>query len=140
MANESPRNVTGLTDEAEFLLPYWLNYLGGEENINKSQCLCAGPNNWIPTQQAMNNGSMDMWAQVSTPQSWGHFKREDIPYHFGLAEAFTVGDAYHAAITSNTDPNRWFWQVRTTLFLPVLRLGRTFFVKIASLFFCGLAR
>lgn len=48
--NKGTRNVTGLTNETDFLLPYWLNYLGGEENINKSQCLCAGANNWIPTQ------------------------------------------------------------------------------------------
>lgn len=43
----------------------------------------------------MNNGTMDKWAQVATAQSWGHFKRQDIPYHYDLAEAFTVGDAYH---------------------------------------------
>ncbi|KKK15636.1 putative hemolytic phospholipase C precursor [Aspergillus ochraceoroseus] len=104
------QNATGLTDAADYLLPYWLNYLGGEENYNKSQCLCAGANNWIPTHQAMNGGLNNMWAQVATPQSWGYFKRQDIPYHFALAEAYTVGDAYHASITSNTDPNRWFWQ------------------------------
>ncbi|KAH8648435.1 putative hemolytic phospholipase C precursor [Xylariales sp. PMI_506] len=104
------QNVTGLTDEADYLLPYWLNYLGGEENFNKSQCLCAGANNWVPTQQAMNGGLMNMWAQIDDPQSWGYFKRQDIPYHYALADAYTVGDAYHASITSNTDPNRWFWQ------------------------------
>lgn len=93
--NAAPRNVTGLTNETEYLLPYWLNYLGVEENYNKSQCLCAGANNWVPTQQAMNSGLMNMWAQVDDPQSWGYFKRQDIPYHFALAEAYTVGDAYH---------------------------------------------
>ncbi|KAJ9156129.1 Non-hemolytic phospholipase c [Pleurostoma richardsiae] len=107
------QNLTGVTDEAEFLLPYWLNYEGGEESWNKSMCLCAGANNWIPTHQSLNGGLNDKWAQISTPQSWGYFKRQDIPYHFQLAESYTVGDAYHAAITSNTDPNRWFWQSGT---------------------------
>ncbi|KAF8849972.1 putative hemolytic phospholipase C precursor [Acephala macrosclerotiorum] len=107
------QNLTGVTTEADWLLPYWLNYLGGEENYNKSMCLCAGANNWIPTQQAMNGGLMNKWAQIDTPQAWGYFKRQDIPYHFALADAYTVGDAYHAAITSNTDPNRWFWQSGT---------------------------
>lgn len=91
------RNVSGLTDEAEYLLPYWLNYLGGEENFNKSQCLCAGANNWAPTQEAMNGGLMDKWALIDDPQSWGYFKRQDIPYHYALADAYTVGDAYHVS-------------------------------------------
>ena len=105
------RNVSTLTDEADYLLPYWLNYLGGEENYNKSMCLCAGANNWVPTHQAFNNGANNAWATVDDPQSWGYFKRQDIPYRFALAESYTVGDAYHASIASNTDPNRWFWQV-----------------------------
>ncbi len=84
-----------MTDKADYLLPYWLNYVGGEENYNKSQCLCAGANNWIPTQQAMNNGLMDRWAQVDTAQAWGYFKRQDIPYHFALAESYALADSYH---------------------------------------------
>jgi phospholipase C len=86
------RNVTGLTDKADWMLPYWFNYLGGEESWNKSQCLCAGANNWIPTQQALNGGLNNMWAQIDKPQSWGYFKREDLPYHFALADAYTIGD------------------------------------------------
>lgn len=97
-SNKAFRNATGLTNEADYLLPYWLNYLGEEETFNKSQCLCAGANNWIPTQQAMNNGLNNMWPQVATPQSWGYFKRQDIPYHFALAEAYTVGDEYFVCI------------------------------------------
>lgn len=116
------------------MLPYWFNYKGGEEAWNKSQCLCAGANNWIPTQQALNGGLNNMWAQIDKPQSWGYFKREDLPYHFALADAYTVGDhnfvrdlklqlcirerrlilyliALQAGITSNTNANRRFWEV-----------------------------
>jgi phospholipase C len=94
-----PRNLTGVTDEADYLLPYWLNYLGGEEDFNKSMCLCAGANNWIPTQQILDGGLMDKWAQIDTPQAWGYFKRQDIPWHFAVAEAYAVGDAYHVCIS-----------------------------------------
>jgi phospholipase C len=133
-ADGPSRNVSGLTTEAEYLLPYPLSYLGGEENRNKTQCLCAGANNWIPTHQAMNNGAFDMWAQIDTPQSWGYMMRDDIPFHFALAEAFTVADTYHVGddifsacsvheitfglqcgITSNTDPNRCYYQVSAAL-------------------------
>ncbi|TVY15315.1 Non-hemolytic phospholipase C [Lachnellula arida] len=107
------QNVTGLTNETEYLLPYWLNHAGGEENFNKSMCLCAGANNWVPTNQAMNGGLMDKWALIDDPQAWGYFKRQDLPWHYAMADAYTIGDAYHAAISSNTDPNRWFWQSGT---------------------------
>jgi hypothetical protein len=43
----------------------------------------------------MNGGLMDMWARIDDPQAWGYFKRQDIPYHYALADAYTVGDAYH---------------------------------------------
>ena len=89
------RDVSKLTDKSDYLLPYWLNYAGGDDAFNKSQCLCAGANNWVPTQKAFNGGSNDQWPSVSTPQSWGYFKRQDIPYHHALADAFTVGDTYH---------------------------------------------
>ncbi|ERT01358.1 hypothetical protein HMPREF1624_02603 [Sporothrix schenckii ATCC 58251] len=105
--------VSTLTDKAEYLLPYWLNYENTEEGYNKSQCLCAGANNWIPTHQAMNHGANDQWAVIDDPQSWGYFKRQDIAYHFALAESYTLADMYHAAIMSNTDPNRWYWQSGT---------------------------
>ncbi|KAL2206868.1 non-hemolytic phospholipase c [Sarocladium strictum] len=104
------QNVTGLTDKADWMLPYWFNYKGGEEAWNKSQCLCAGANNWIPTQQALNGGLNNKWAQIDKPQSWGYFKREDLPYHFALADAYTLGDHNFAGITSNTNANRRFWE------------------------------
>lgn len=97
------RNVSGLTTDADYLLPYYLNYLGGEESYNKSQCLCAGANNWIPTHQAMNNGHLDMWAQVDTAQAWGYHMRQDIPFHYALADAYTVGDAYHVKATLSSE-------------------------------------
>jgi len=73
----------------------WLNHAGGQENFNKSMCLCAGANNWVPTNQAINGGLMDKWAQIDDPQAWGYFKRQDIPWHYAVADAYTVGDAYH---------------------------------------------
>jgi phospholipase C len=36
-----------------------------------------------------------------------HLTRQDIPYHFALADAFTVCDAYHCSLLGPTDPNRY---------------------------------
>ena len=33
--------------------------------------------------------------------------RKDIPYHYALADAFTVCDAYHCSLLGPTDPNRY---------------------------------
>lgn len=37
-----------------------------------------------------------------------HLTREDIPYHYALADAFTVCDAYHCSLLGATDPNRYY--------------------------------
>ena len=37
-----------------------------------------------------------------------HFERDDIPFHFALADAFTVCDAYHCSLMTSTDPNRYY--------------------------------
>jgi phospholipase C len=37
-----------------------------------------------------------------------YFTREDIPYHFALADAFTVCDAYYCSIMGPTNPNRMY--------------------------------
>lgn len=85
--------MTSLTNASDYLLPFYLNYEGGDW-VNRTQCMNPGPNNWIPTQQAMNNGSMDLWAMYSAPQALGYFKQQDIPYHWDLAAAYTLGDHY----------------------------------------------
>ena len=36
-----------------------------------------------------------------------HFTRADIPFHYALADAFTVCDAYHCSLPGPTDPNRY---------------------------------
>ena len=36
-----------------------------------------------------------------------HLTREDIPFHYALADAFTICDAYHCSLLGPTDPNRY---------------------------------
>ncbi len=36
-----------------------------------------------------------------------HLVRSDIPYHYALADAFTICDAYHCSLLGPTDPNRY---------------------------------
>src|SRR6202012_5829658 len=39
--------------------------------------------------------------------------RDDIPFHYALADAFTVCDHYHSSIMGPTWPNRPYWMTGT---------------------------
>lgn len=85
-----------MTNETDYLLPYWLNYMG-DDWPNRTQCLNPGSNEWLPTQTAFNGGLNDQWPAASAPQAYGYYKREDIEFHYALADAFTVADHYHVS-------------------------------------------
>lgn len=68
------------------------------------------PHNFPDQQAAWNQGKMDRWIQFKNQATMGYFLREDIPFQFALAEAFTICDGYHCSILTGTDPNRIvFW-------------------------------
>jgi phospholipase C len=72
------------------------------------------PGHGWPTQhQAWNDGKMDNWvpaqrAAVGThgPLTMGYYTRNDIPFHYALADAFTICDNYHCSAIGPTWPNR----------------------------------
>jgi phospholipase C len=63
--------------------------------------------NWADTIQAWNNGKYDQWVPQKGTTTMAHLARKDIPFHFALADAFTVCDAYHCSFLGATDPNRY---------------------------------
>jgi phospholipase C len=63
---------------------------------------------WAGTHAAWNNGQYDQWAAHQGPMAMSYMTREDIPYHYALADAFTVGDAYYCSIMGPTNPNRMY--------------------------------
>jgi phospholipase C len=63
---------------------------------------------WSGTHAAWNQGQYDNWAAHQGPIAMSYFTRDDIPYHYALADAFTVGDAYHCSIMGPTNPNRMY--------------------------------
>ncbi len=64
------------------------------------------PHIFSDAQAAWNQGIYGEWPRYKTQYSMGYYRRADIPFQFALAEAFTICDNYHCAITSGTDPNR----------------------------------
>ena len=40
------------------------------------------------------------------PTTMGYYTRADLPFHYALADAFTILDGYHCSVLGETDPNR----------------------------------
>jgi phospholipase C len=65
------------------------------------------PHGWSDQHGAWNKGKYDGWVPSKGTTTMAHLTRDDIPFHYALADAFTVCDAYHCSILGPTDPNRY---------------------------------
>lgn len=73
------------------------------------QCNGDLDHSWATQQQAFNNGKMDAWvAAKGNVRTLGYLNRSDIPFHYALADAYTIMDGYHCSIRSATGPNRTY--------------------------------
>ncbi|MDE7538695.1 phosphocholine-specific phospholipase C [Gluconobacter sphaericus] len=89
------------------ILPFRMNTVH-----TSSACLASLDHSWKGTQAAWNN--WDVWVSRKSAMTMGHFTREDIPYYYALADAFTICDAYHASIFGPTNPNRLYFFTGTS--------------------------
>lgn len=77
------------------------------------------PHSWSNQVDARNNGRYDGWldakhsgnkAYRQMPLTMGFYKRQDIPFYYALADAFTVCDQNFCSSLTGTTPNRlYFW-------------------------------
>ena len=68
---------------------------------------------------AWNDGGHDRWIDAKKshhkgydryPLTMGHYTREDLPFYYALADAFTVCDQHYCGAMTSTTPNRLlFW-------------------------------
>ncbi|MEU8924858.1 phosphocholine-specific phospholipase C [Kitasatospora sp. NPDC048545] len=63
---------------------------------------------WAGGHKAFNNGRYDQWVPAKTATTMAYLTRQDIPFHYALADAFTLCDAYHCSFIGSTDPNRYY--------------------------------
>jgi phospholipase C len=91
------------------LLPFHLDSQAGFE------CTDDLTHDWGPQHESWNWGKMDQWVKIHTQAEWegpngamtmGYYRRQDLPFHWALADHFTLCDAYHASILGPTHPNR----------------------------------
>ncbi|MCU1601346.1 MAG: Phospholipase, partial [Frankiales bacterium] len=94
-------------------LPYRLsesnNLPGGDADLS---------HNWGPQHISLNGGKNDNWIASHLAAdgddgifTMGYLTRADAPYHYAMADAFTVQDNYFCSVLGPTYPNRLMWQM-----------------------------
>ncbi|SDS25118.1 phosphocholine-specific phospholipase C [Microlunatus soli] len=66
------------------------------------------PHGWPDAHAAFARGNYDGWIDAKGTTTMAHLERRDMPFHFALADAFTVCDGYHCSFMGSTDPNRYY--------------------------------
>ncbi|MES2276270.1 MAG: phospholipase C, phosphocholine-specific [Bacteroidota bacterium] len=85
----------------------------------KATWMSSLPHSWANQVNARNDGKFDQWLNVKRsgnkayahmPLTLGYYNREDIPFYYALADAFTVCDQNFCSSLTGTNPNRlYFW-------------------------------
>jgi phospholipase C len=65
---------------------------------------------WDGDHEARNGGLWNNWVAAKSQETMGYFTRDEIPFQYAVADAFTICDGYHQGIMAPTSPNRmYFW-------------------------------
>jgi phospholipase C len=126
------QGVRGYNDPRAIRLPnknlVWLQTNNNNEtyapfrlNIKdtKATWMSSLPHAWDNQVDARNNGRYDKWLDAKRsgnkdyadmPLTMGFYSREDIPFYYAMADAFTVCDQHFCSSLTGTTPNRlYFW-------------------------------
>ncbi len=97
-------------DQAETYAPFRLNI-----KDTKATWMSGLPHSWGDQTEARNGGKHDRWLRAKAsghstysrmPLTLGYYNREDIPFYYALADAFTVCDQNFCSSLTGTTPNR----------------------------------
>jgi phospholipase C len=93
-----------------YLLPFHT-----DTHSTSAQNLPSNSHSWGPQHDSWDNGKMDGFVTahlaadgVAGQYTMAYFKRDDIPFHWALADAFTICDGYHCSMLGPTWPNRLY--------------------------------
>lgn len=109
-------------------LPVWLQTNANGETFppfrldienTKATWMGSLPHGWKDMVAARNNGKMDTWLEAKKagnpaykhmPLTMGYYTRQDIPFYYAFADAFTVCDQHFCSSLTGTSANRsYFW-------------------------------
>ena len=113
-----PQAISGVFKQADSDNPAGYLYPFHTDTTSTSaQQLPSNSHSWGPQHDSWNNGLMNGFVSARIPDSvdgiagqysMAYFTRDDIPFHWALADAFTVCDGYHCSILGPTWPNRLY--------------------------------
>lgn len=126
------QGVRGFNDPRSISLPngnkVWLQSNAKKEtyvpfhldiNNTKATWMSDLPHSWPDQNDARNHGHYDKWLEAKKsprkeyqhmPLTMGYYNRQDLPFYYALADAFTVCDQNFCSALSSTTPNRiHFW-------------------------------
>jgi phospholipase C len=93
-----------------YLLPFHT-----DTHSTSAQNLPSNSHSWGPQHDSWDNGKMDGFVTahlaadgVAGQYTMAYFQRDDIPFHWALADAFTICDGYHCSMMGPTWPNRLY--------------------------------
>ncbi|HEY5918613.1 MAG TPA: phospholipase C, phosphocholine-specific [Chryseolinea sp.] len=96
----------------ETFVPFRLNI-----KDTKSTWMGSLPHSWTDQVDARNEGKYDKWLEAKKsgrkayqkmPLTLGYYNREDIPFYYALADAFTICDQNFCSSLTGTTPNRLY--------------------------------
>jgi len=98
-----------------FVLPFHL-----DTKTTSAQRLHDLSHAWDVLHASWDGGRTDRWIAAhrrsdgaSAPLTMGYYTREDLPFYYALADAFTICDGYHCSLMGPTNPNRYYWMSAT---------------------------
>ncbi|MGW7488298.1 phosphocholine-specific phospholipase C [Streptomyces sp. NPDC054786] len=100
---DSGKSVWHQPDGSKDVLPYHPD----AENLGM-QFIEGLNHDWAGGHKAWNDGKYDSWIPAKGTGTMAYLTRKDIPFHYALADAFTICDSYHCSIIGATDPNRYY--------------------------------
>ena len=87
-----------------------------DSQTTAGQCVVDQSHAWSVQHASWDSGKMDHFVAAheigngagpaSGPFTMGYYTRADIPFHYALADAFTICDGYHCSVFGPTNPNR----------------------------------
>src|SRR5579863_4899533 len=92
------------------LLPFHLD-------ISQANAACTHDisHDWVPQHQSWDGGKMDGFVTSrlginanDAVLTMGYYTRADLPYYYGVADAFTLCDNFFCSVIGPTDPNRLY--------------------------------
>jgi phospholipase C len=94
----------------KYLLPFH-----ADTRSTSAQAIPSNSHSWGPQHESWNGGKMNGFVTahlsadgVAGQYTMAYYKRDDIPFHWALADAFTICDGYHCSILGPTWPNRLY--------------------------------